>query len=1030
MSVAPVSRTTAYSPKDIDALRFDLEAAVDGEVRFDEGSLGAYSTDASNYRQVPIGVVLPRTVDAGAEAVRVCRDHDAPLLSRGGGTSLAGQCCNTGVVLDWSKYCDRLVSVDPENRRAVVEPGIVLDALINELAPYDLMVGPKPSTHFGCTIGGMIGNNSCGSTAQRFGKMADSVERLEILTYDGVRAWVGPTSDEAYERILVEGGPLADIYRSLRELRDSHLASIRQGFPKIPRRVSGYNLDHLLPEKGFHVARALVGSESTLVTVLRAEISLVPAPTARTLVVLGYPDVYAAADAVPEVANHEPIALEGLDDRLIELERREHLAEKALDKLPSGAGWLMVQFAGDSEREVAASAQRLFDGIGRGQRRPTVAYVDDPAREDELWEVREFGLGATAFPPLGHRTHEGWEDAAVAPERLGDYLRDFRDLLVRYDYDSASLYGHFGHGCVHTRIPFHLRSADGIARFRAFVTEAADLVVGYGGSLSGEHGDGQSRAELLPKMFPPELMRAFGQFKAILDPRDRMNPGKAVAPEGGTPYRLDENLRLGTQYHPPRPQTHFDFPHDDFRFADAAARCVGVGKCRSHEGGVMCPSYRVTREEEHSTRGRARLLFEMLNGEEISDGWRSTAVHDALDLCLACKGCRSDCPVNVDMATYKAEFLSHHYAGRLRPAAHYSMGWLPMWARLAATAPWAVNAVSRAPVLDRLVKAAGGVTRHRDLPLFARERYVDWMRRRGPYGDGPGEAPHGDVVLWPDTFTNNLEPAIARAATRVLEDAGFRVRVPRRTLCCGLTWISTGQLSTAKRVIQRTVADLRDDIRAGVPVVSLEPSCTAVFRADAPEMFTGDEDVQRLARQTYTLAELLTEHAPDWRPPGRLDRAAIAQPHCHQHAIMGFGADERLAGKLGIDVETLDVGCCGVAGHFGFEADHYDVSVGCAQQGLWDAVERAGPDTLVFADGFSCRTQIEHGGSGRRAMHLAEVLQAAVRGQSVDSRTEAEVAERPAAPRPAARWGAAGAAAGAAVLPVVAAGLARRRPGR
>ena len=1014
---------TAVQATDTERLRADLEAAVDGEIRFDAGSLGAYSTDGSNYRQVPIAAVVPRTVDAGEQAVRVCREHDVPLLSRGGGTSLGGQCCNTAVVLDWSKYCDRLISVDAAEKRAVVEPGIVLDALNTQLAPYGLMVGPKPSTHFACTIGGMIGNNSCGSTAQRFGKMADSVERLEILTYDGVRAWVGETDDEEYERIVAGGGRLAEIYRELRALRDAYLGQIRRGYPKIPRRVSGYNLDHLLPEHGFHVARALVGSESTLVTVLRAEIALVEVPKARTLVVLGYPDVFAAADAIPEVAAHDPFALEGLDDRLIQLERREHLAEDALERLPEGAGWLMVQFAAATNDEADGSAERLLDDLGRGERAPTVGYVDDPAREDELWAAREAGLGATAYPPLGHRTHEGWEDAAVPPERLGEYLRDFRDLLARFSFESASLYGHFGHGCVHTRIPFHLKSADGVARFRSFVEQAADLVVSYGGSLSGEHGDGQARAELLPRMFGTELMAALGQLKEIFDPADRMNPGKIVGPGGKPPYRLDENLRLGTDYHPPQPSTHFAFPHDSFQFADAAARCVGVGKCRSHSGGVMCPSYRVTREEEHSTRGRARLLFEMMNGEEVEGGWRSTAVRDALDLCLACKGCRSDCPVNVDMATYKAEFLSHHYAGRLRPAAHYSMGWLPMWARLAAVAPGVVNAVAHAPGLSRLMKAAGGVAQQRDVPLFAGERFTDWLRRREdrPRGDGS----RGDVLLWPDTFTNNLQPAVARAATLVLEDAGFRVRVPARTLCCGLTWISTGQLGTAKRVLRRTVEHLEADLRAGVPVVGLEPSCTAVFRADAPELFPGDEDVDRLARQTYTLAELLTERAPQWRPPHDIGRAAIAQAHCHQHAIMGFDADQRVARSVGLDVEKLDVGCCGLAGNFGFEAGHYEVSVGCARQGLWDAVENADPDTLVMADGFSCRTQIEHGGSGRRALHLAEVLAAALAETPLDHDAQTRVGERPAPPSAAARWGATGAAAGAVLVPALTAGLAR-----
>ncbi|HZC26183.1 MAG TPA: FAD-binding and (Fe-S)-binding domain-containing protein, partial [Actinopolymorphaceae bacterium] len=619
------------------SLERDLTGRVDGEVRFDAGSRAAYSTDASNYRQVPIGVVVPRTVQAAEETVAVCREHDVPVLSRGGATSLAGQCCNEAVVIDWTKHCRRVVSVDAKRRRAVVEPGIVLDALNAELAPHGLMVGPKPSTHVSCSIGGMVGNNSCGSSAQAYGKMVDSVVRLEVLTYDGLSMWVGETSDEAYDEIVREGGRRAEIYQGLRELRDAYLADIRHGYPTIPRRVSGYNLDSLLPENGFHVAKALVGSEGTLVTVLRVELELVPVPPAKSLVVLGFDDITKAADAVPRVLPHEPIALEGMDERLVDLEHSRHLAEDAIAQLPSGSGWLMIQFAGSDREDADAKAQALLDDLGTDDHSPRVAFLDDPAREDELWAAREAGLGATAYPPMRRETHEGWEDAAVPPDRLGDYLRDFRDQLDRYGYGGASLYGHFGHGCVHTRIRFDLRTAEGIATYRRFAEDSARLVTSYGGSLSGEHGDGQSRAELLPVMFGDRLVEAFGAFKAVFDPGNKMNPGKVAHP-----HRLDDNLRQGSDYRPWDPPTYFAFPDNDSRFSQAAGRCVGVGKCRSSSGGVMCPSYRATREEEHSTRGRARLLFEMVQGEVITDGWRSTEVRDALDLCLACKGCKSD----------------------------------------------------------------------------------------------------------------------------------------------------------------------------------------------------------------------------------------------------------------------------------------------------------------------------------------------------------------------------------------------------
>ncbi len=627
------------TPKLFEAAAADLRDNVDGEIRFDPGSRAAYSTDASNYRQVPIGVVMPRTPEAAADAVRVCRGHDLPVLSRGGGTSLAGQSCNAGVVLDWSKYCTRIESVDTEAGVAVVQPGIKLDALNDRLRESGWMVGPKPSTHVSCTIGGMVGNNSCGSTAQAYGKMVDSVRRLEVLTYDGLRMWVGRTGEDEIERLVAAGGRRAEIYRGLKALIDDYADDIRSAYPRIPRRVSGYNLDSLLPENDFQLAKALVGSESTLVTVLRAELTLVRVPAASALAVLGFDDITAAADAVPAILEHRPAALEGLDHRLVELEHSRRLAEKALRQLPDGKAWLMVQLDGDDQEEADGKAKSMIEALQK-QTDASALVLDDPARKKEVWAAREAGLGATAYRPGGPPTHEGWEDAAVPPDRLGDYLRDFRKLLDRYDYGSASLYGHFGQACVHTRIPFVLWTAEGIAKFRAFVEDSARLVVNYGGSLSGEHGDGQSRGELLPIMFGDRVVTAFERAKAIFDPRNRMNPGKVVHP-----YKLDENLRKGVGFRPAEPATAFAYPHDDHRFSHAADRCVGIGKCRGDESGVMCPSYRATQEEEHSTRGRARLLFEMVEGDVITDGWRSTEVRDALDLCLSCKGCRSDCPV-------------------------------------------------------------------------------------------------------------------------------------------------------------------------------------------------------------------------------------------------------------------------------------------------------------------------------------------------------------------------------------------------
>jgi FAD/FMN-containing dehydrogenase/Fe-S oxidoreductase len=955
-----------------------LRERVDGEVRFDPGSRAAYSTDASNFRQVPLGVVVPHTIEAAVEAVAVCHEEGLPIVSRGGGTSLAGQGTNAAVVLDFSKHCHRLVSVDAEHRTCLVEPGIVLDDLNRQLEPTGLRFGPEPATHQNCTLGGMIGNNSCGATAQRTGKVVDNIAGLDVLLHDGTRLTVGPTSVEEYAEIVRAGGRRAELYRELRRLAEDNLALIRTRYPDIPRRVSGYNLDSLLPEHGFDLAGLLVGSESTLVTVLRAELKLVPRVADRTLVVLGFPDIARAADAVPAIVEHGPIALEGVDRYLIRDEQIKGMNKQGLEELPDGTGFLMVQFGGQTREEADQHAHDMLAALGETEHDPDVVFFDEPEREDELWQVREAGLGATAHVPHKRDTFEGWEDSAVPVERLGDYLRDLRRLFEEFGYaeeTGPALYGHFGQGCVHTRIPFDLYSSEGVATYRRFLESAADLVVAYGGSLSGEHGDGQTRGELLPRMFGPEVVRLFEQVKALFDPADLMNPGKVVHPA-----RLDEHLRLGADWAPRQSEPlYFAFPDDGGSFREAANRCVGVGKCRKleNEGGtVMCPSYQVTREEEHSTRGRARLLFEMLDGHgdgPIKDGWRSTEVRDALDLCLACKGCKSDCPANVDMATYKAEFLAHHYRHRLRPRADYAMGWLPVLARAVRRAglTGTANRAMRIRPLRRLATRAAGLE-DRQVPAFADQTLQEWWAARPPAPEGP----RGRVLLWPDTFTNQFHPEVGRAAVAVLEDAGWSVTMPTdpqgKGLCCGLTWISTGQLDVAKRQLRRTVDALAGHVRQGGLVVGLEPSCTTVFRSDAAELFSGDQDVHRLRDHTVTLAELLTEHTPGWTPP-RLDGVrALAQVHCHQHAVLKWDADAQLLERTGADVERLDSGCCGLAGNFGFTAGHGEVSHALAEQTLLPRLRRA-PDAVALADGFSCRTQIAEYGD-RHALHLAQLL--------------------------------------------------------
>ncbi len=972
----PVARTAP--PVDAAALEKALRARVAGEVRFSDGDRALYATDGSNYRQVPIGVVVPQSIDDVIATVDECRKHGAPLLSRGGGTSLAGQCCNVAVVIDWSKHLDQILAFDARARRAVVQPGCVLDHLRKRAWEDHLTFAPDPSTHEYCTLGGMIGNNSCGVHSILGGRTVDNVESLEILTYDGVRLRVGQTEPHELDLLCERQDRVGQIYRDLRALRDRYARLIRARYPKIPRRVSGYSLDELLPENGFHVARALVGAEGTCVTVLEATLRLVPWPKHRSLLVLGYPSVYEAADHVVEIRAAGCIGLEGLDDRLVDDMMKKHIHPREAKLLPEGKGWLMVEFGGDDKAESDAKARALMARLATRPHPPSMKLFDDADEEHKLWVVRESGLGATARVPGQKRdSWEGWEDAAVPPEQLGRYLREFRALLDRYDY-ACSLYGHFGDGCVHTRIDFDLRTADGVARWRGFMHDAARLVVAHGGSLSGEHGDGQSRGELLPIMYGDELVDAFRQFKRIWDPDNAMNPGKKI--DG---YRIGENLRLGPGYRPLALQTHFSYPEDDHSFARVTERCVGVGKCRrpdTEDGGSMCPSYQVTHEEKHSTRGRTHLLFEMLHHQELTHGWHEHAVRDALDLCLACKGCKSDCPMNVDMATYKAEFLAHYYKHRLRPRTAYSMGLIYWWARLASHLPRTANFVSHAPGLSWLFKALGGVEPKRDVPRFAVEPFKKWWKRRPPVNEG-----RPPVLLWPDTFNNYFMPSTCIAAVEVLEAAGYHVLVPKPSLCCGRPLYDYGFLDRAKKLLQQTLRELREPIEAGVPLVGLEPSCVAVFRDEMCNLLPEDEDAKRLAQQTFILSELLAERG--WHPPHKLERKVIVHGHCHHKAVLKFDREKQLLDKLLDDYEVLDSGCCGMAGAFGYEKQHYDVAQKCGERVLLPKVRETPKEAIILTDGFSCREQVQQA-TDRKPMHFAELCKMALDEHGAPTRDE------------------------------------------
>ncbi|ATL83654.1 FAD-binding and (Fe-S)-binding domain-containing protein [Streptomyces malaysiensis] len=1057
-----------------DELEQALRRAVGGDVSFDTASRALMTMDASNYRRVPAGVVAPRDADDVAAVLAVCRQRGVPVVARGAGTSIAGQATGLGVVLDFTRHMRSVRSLDPEARTAVVQPGVILDDLRKAAGAHGLTFGPDPSTHSRCTLGGMIGNNSCGSHSVAWGTTADNVHELDVLTYGGERVRAAQGLHDLPAR-LRDG---------IRSLAGQHLALLRTGFPELPRRISGYALDELLPEKNADLARALTGSEGTLGVVTEATVRLVEAPGARALAVLGYPDESAAAEAAHTLLPYGPLTVEGMAADLV----------AGTTGLPKGGAWLFVEVGGATREEALSRAQEVARAAAEATMDHTV--VADPAGQRALWRVREDASGTATRLRIPGREDSGeawpgWEDCAVPPPRLGAYLRDFRALMAQHGLRGTP-YGHFGDGCIHVRIDFDLLTEPGIRIFRAFSSDLADLVVAHGGSLSGEHGDGLGRAELLPRMYGQEMVGLFSRFKDLWDPEGGLNPGVLARPQ-----RLDQNLRFDPL--PRRPvDVEFGYPHDKGDFSAAVRRCVGVAKCRNESvsgDGVMCPSYRATGEEKHSTRGRARLLHEMLAGEVVQDGWRSEEVRDALDLCLSCKGCRSDCPVEVDMATYKAEFLHHHYEGRVRPAAHYSMGWLPVWLRAAAalrSAP-VLNALAGVSPLATLAKRMGGIAPERDIPELAREPFTRWWRERtraaaargaepaaGPgtgsgsgsetgagagSGAGPGwrrpggllggaggatsgpsgradaagraaadqgagaaalgqgagrategpaepadpdqgvgratEAPvrpaasdgeagrateglaggpaaagqtagHGrTVVLWPDTFTNHLSPSVGRSAVAVLEAAGLRVVVPPKPVCCGLTWVSTGQLDRARAVMRRTLDVMAPALDAGLPVVGLEPSCTAALRTDLPELLGGDPRAARLAESVSTFAQALERYTPDWQPP-RVDRPVVGQTHCHQHAVLGDAAERRLRERAGL-TGALSGGCCGLAGNFGFEDGHYEVSVACAEEQLLPSVRAAEPGTEVLADGYSCRTQLNQL-AGRKGRHLAEIL--------------------------------------------------------
>ena len=952
-------------------LEKELKRVVKGEVRFDRGSRALYAADGSNYRQIPIGLVIPRDDEDVVRTVTACREFGAPILPRGAGTSLAGQSCNVAVILDFTKFMNRILEINPAGQFARVQPGVVLDTLRNKAEEHKLTFGPDPSTHSRCTLGGMIGNNSCGTHSLLAGKTVDNVEELRILLYDGTEMTVGPTAGEAdLDSIIARGGRRGAIYSELRDIRDQYANLIRAKYPKIPRRVSGYNLDQLLPEDGFHVARSLVGTEGTCMTVLEAKVRLIQSPQHRTLIGLGYGDTYAAADHVPEILPFGPIGLEGFEGSIV-----DGLAKKKapnLELIPQGRGFLLVEFGSNDPQEADHTARKLIEQLQGSANPPDIRlYTKTEARH--VWKLRESGPRAAAAAPGSTPEWEGWDDAAVPPEKLGGYLRDIRKLLDEYHYHAA-FYGHFGHGCIHMRVSFDLESEQGIRNYGEFVERAADLVVGYGGSLSGEHGDGQSRAALLPKMFGPELIKAFGKFKSAWDPDNKMNPNKVV-----NAYLPTENLRLGADYKPLDPKTYFQFPDDGGSFAKATVRCIGLGECRKQDAGTMCPSYMATLEEEHSTRGRAHMLFEVLQGEVVRDGWKDEHVKKALDLCLSCKACKSECPTNVDVATYKAEFLAHYYESKKRPLHAYAFGLIDRWAELGSSVPGLANFFSQAPGLRHILQAALHLAPQRSVPRLAGTSFQRWARKNQiPALNGVTDT--ASVILWADTFNNYFHPETSKAALEVLQSAGFRVTVPQGHLCCGRPLYDFGMLDKAKEYLERIMSALAAPLDAGIPIVVLEPSCASVFRDELRNLFPADARAVRLRSQVFLLSEFLEHQAPNYAPP-RLSQKVLLHGHCHHKALLRMADEESVLRKTGTDLQSIDSGCCGMAGPFGFEREKFAVSQAVGERVLLPAVRSSPADALIVSDGFSCREQILQS-TGRRAIHLAEALQLGLPGKT------------------------------------------------
>ena len=965
--------------QELQSLHQDLLQNIDGEVDFSSAGIALYTSDASNYRQIPLGIVFPRSKDDVKTAVNLCSSHKVPVLMRGAGTSQNGQTVNEAVILDYSRFMDQVLSIDIEGRTALIQSGIVCDTLKATAEAHGLTFGPDPATHSRCTLGGMIGNNSCGPHSMLAGKTVENVLELDVMTTAGDIFKVGPTSEAELDEIIAGNDSRAAIYRELKSIRDEYADEIRLRYPTIKRRVSGYNLDQLLPENGFNVARALVGSEGTCVSILSAKVALIENPEFKRLIVLGFKDIFDAGDIVPNVMPFTPIAMEGLDWNIISGLNDRNLKQREVGLLPQGRAWLLIELAAKSNSELNDHCEAFITVM---QATPTVTdlkMVVDSGEVSDIWSIREQGASATALAlnPGDTDPVVGWEDTAVDPLQLGDYLRELYALVDSYGY-KTSLYGHFGDGCIHARMTFDTRSDDGVAKWRRFSREIAELVVKYNGSLSGEHGDGQAKAEFLPIMFGDKMMQAFRRFKQAWDPTRMMNPGKLI-----DAYRMDENLRFGPNYKTPVFDSVLQFTEDAGGLVGghiggmgrSTERCIGMGKCRAQTG-AMCPSYQVTGEERFSTRGRAHQLHELLRGELIPEGFNDINIADSFKHCLSCKACKTECPTHVDIAALKAEFMYQHYKNRNRPLHHHAFGkagrWLPWMTR----APGLFNVLQRG-VPGRLIKTSLDVRKDKQLPILDKSPFRTSLKNNTDSSEGAffktGNNDGSPVVLWIDSVNNAYRPGVLKTAVSLLGRCGFQVYLSRQHFCCGRPLYEHGFLQQAKRQLQSILDNFHTALPSDSKVIVLEPSCLSVFKDELQRLFPENIHAADLASRTVTLTEFLSDQKIF--PDKKLARGVM---HLHCHSKSASSAERDIMHQCFEELLEPESSCCGMAGVFGLQQSTSHIGDKLYLRNLAQAVTDSDPDTRIVSNGFSCQKQITDF-SGTRVWHPIEILDACIR---------------------------------------------------